>query len=159
MQYEDTTNIDITFSQIKGMVVYKEDNPKNAPITWAEIFFPLARVSLLLFIIILSGKVMQSSMNKEPFIDANANRLQWMAYSFMLMGILKYIDGVTGVSSLEESLVSPYVSINKDYSAYETGKFIGNLLSTEIPIGLFTLFIAALFKHGIAIRKENELTI
>ena len=158
IKYENNTNIDIAFSEIEGTLVYKEKNPTNAPIIWSEIFFPFARIALLLLAVILSMKIMQSSMKEEPFIQANVYRLEGIGMSLIFMGLLKYIEGQIEVSILEEHLISPYFhSVNS--GPYEVGRFIGNLLSTEIPVGLFTLFIAALFKHGIAIRKENELTI
>lgn len=158
MQYDDKTKVDITFSEIQGRVVYKENNPVDAPILWSEIFFPFTRIALLLFAIVLTMKIMQTSMKEEPFIQANAYRLEGIGLSLIFMGLLKYIEGQVEVSILERHIISPYFhSVNS--GPYEVGKFIGNLLSTEIPIGLFTLFIAALFKHGIAIREENALTI
>lgn len=158
IQYEDKTKIDITFSEIQARAVYKEKNPANAPILWSELFFPFARVALLLFAIVLTMKIMQTSMKEEPFIQANAYRLEGIGLCLIFMGLLKYIEGQVEVSILESHIISPYFhSVNS--GPYEVGKFIGNLFSTEIPVGLFTLFIAALFKHGIAIREENTLTI
>lgn len=159
IQYEEGAPLDIKFSQIQGTVVYKEDNPADAPIAWTEIFFPLTRIALLLAIILLSAKIMQTSINEEPFISPNANRLKWIGYSFLLMGMLRHIDNAVGLHILRNHLSSQYVTIDIGTSGYEFGKFMGSLIIGEFPIGLFALFIAALFKHGIAIQEENALTI
>jgi len=158
MLYEDSTKLDITFSSVQGKVIYKKGNLSKAPIAWGELFFPITRVTLLLFIIILSTKLMQTSLTKEPFIKINAYRLEGIGYCILLMGGLKYFESQIGVSMLQDHLVSPYVS-SVSPSAYTTERLIGNIFTTEIPVGLFVLFIAAIFKHGIHLQQENELTI
>lgn len=159
LEYEGVAPLAINFSQIKGRLTYKKANPKDAPVAWIEIFFPLMRVAFLLFIIGLSARMMQTTIKEEPLITENANRLKWIGYSFILMGLLKFVRVTTELDFLEHHLVSQYVSIDASYSGYKMGTLVGGLLSTEIPIGLFTIFIAAIFKHGVAIREENELTI
>lgn len=159
IQYEGGPPLDIKFSQIKGKVTYIENNPANAPIAWVEIIFPFTRIILYLFVFVLTAKIMQTSINEEPFISANADRLKWISYSLLLMGTLRHVDAAVGTHILETQLVSQYVTINATNTAYAMGKFTGNLFASEFPMGIFVFFIATLFKHGIAIREENELTI
>jgi len=159
LQYESIAPIKVNIEDIQGEIVYKIDTPANAPINWIGICFSLVIMTLLFFVIFLTHKIMQTTLKEGPFLIKNANRMRWIGYSLVGLGLIRFFMGVWNLSIIEESLVSQYVNIENCYSATSMGELIGKLLLSEIPIGLFALFVAAIFKYGIELRKENELTI
>jgi len=159
LHYEGKKQLKVSINNIKGTIGYKSNSSSDVPINWVGIGYTLTRVSLLLFVLFLTHKFMQTTIEKSPFLSINANRMRWIGYSLVFLGLLRFFIGVWNLSIVEEHLISQYVDIENCYSAASMGELTGKLLLTEMPIGLFSLFIAAIFKHGIELRKENELTI
>jgi len=159
LHYENKTPLNVSINSIKGTVIYETNNPSNAPVNWVGIGHTLARISLLLFVLFLTHKFMQTTIEESPFLSINANRMRWIGYSLVFLGFLRFFIGVWNLSIVEEHLVSQYVDIENCYSAASMGELTAKLLLTEIPFGLFALFIAAIFKYGIQLQEENKLTI
>jgi len=159
LNYDNKTPINIDFKEVEAIMVYEENNPLNAPINWTEIGYVLIRMSLLLFVIFLTYKIMQTTLKNEPFSSINANRMRWIGYSFIFMGLLRFLINVWDLSILEQYLTSPHTDIENCYSIISIFEIFWKLLFTEILLGLLALFVAAIFKHGIDLREESKLTI
>jgi len=159
IQYNNIPPLDVKISNIEGIISYKENNPENAPIAWADLTLILIKVGLYLFIFFLAYKIIQTSINQEPFTMANANKMKWIGYSFILLALVKFLDSAIGLAILEEHLTSKYIDTTNCFSQESVIKLVVEFLLSEITIGFFALFVAALFKHGIELREENDLTI
>jgi len=85
LHYESKKPLNVSINNIKGTVVYETDNLANAPINWIGICYTLTRISFLLFVLFLTHKFMQTTIEKSPFLIVNANRMRWIGYSLVFL--------------------------------------------------------------------------
>ena len=113
------------------------------------VIIPLALSLLLLGIITVVRTIMRSVRNGSPFTSANASRLKLLGLLVMVAGpfygILEYIYGMMLRSSID--VPGAVVKVNPDARIM------------YVAVGIVILVIGQVFKYGVRLREDSELTI
>jgi hypothetical protein len=113
-------------------------------------------VGYYLVMLFVVRKIVLSTRYKTPFVDANVFRLRMLGIMLLLIEPLSWLGKTIMLRNLPA-----YVEVEffkKSYDQLSLGVPF-QFFSTWIITGVLVLILAEVFRSGITLRNENELTI
>ena len=159
LQLDGATASEVWLFEGEGRLKYHStDNTGFSSMSAFNIFFRLCILLASFIIYYMFDKIIQSTIDKKPFSKENADSVKWLAYIFIITGILSVIYKMSGVLFLDKHLSSEV--INQDNLGVQLGGYFVELLFNRgTLLGLFALLFSQIIRYGVELKEESELTI
>ena len=106
---------------------------------------------LYLGILYLIRQFLVDAMQGIPFALDNAQRLKWIGWLFLSIGVVKpalnYLTGrwMLSAATVQSPVLSPWI----DFS----------FIRTCVLVACFSLILSVIFRHGVELEKDHSLTV
>ncbi|MBX2964891.1 MAG: DUF2975 domain-containing protein [Cyclobacteriaceae bacterium] len=131
-------------------------NTKNSVVRIFLIGSAILMLGYYLLMLFVVRKIVLSTRHETPFVEANVFRLRMLGIMLLLIEPLSWLGKTIMLRNL-----STYVEVEffkKSYDQLSLGVPF-QFFSTWIIAGVLVLVLAEIFRSGIALRNESELTI
>lgn len=113
-------------------------------------------VGYYLVMLFVVRKIVLSAQHKTPFVDANVFRLRMLGIMLLLIEPLSWLGKTIMLRSLPAYVEVEFFKKSDDQLSLGVPF---QFFSTWIIAGVLVLVLAEVFRSGITLRNENELTI
>jgi len=117
-----------------------------------------------LFILFQIKTMTNQALTGNTFNVRNSQRLQWIGWTILVLGVLKYAENIYSHYHFDGTLFLEPITDRRDKSsAYRSGYVLGRiyafLRSPFLLAGLSALILSLIFQEGTTLKKEVDLTI
>ena len=136
------------FSGTIGEMLFRTSNWRIHILLFLGAMIPLA---LYMGILYLIRQFLVDVMQGIPFAFDNAQRLKWIGWLLLGIGVVKPALNVAighlilSAVTVQGPMLSPWIDLH----------FTG----TCILVACFSLILSVIFRHGVELEKENSLTV
>lgn len=138
----------------------------NSSAAWIEggiLFLTIAAIFYIGVILWFSRKVVLSLQNNSPFTFENYRRLRLIGILVLILDPLKWIVSLLIRIWVNSNFILPLGGKSlANYLGYHFGFTLGSadsFLYNSVLFGLIILVIAQVFRHGLDMKEEQDLTI
>jgi hypothetical protein len=145
--YKTGVSVDIPINRSALTVPVSHSQKRN--LVYLSISISMLMILYSFFIFFQLRRIIKSLTSKDPFNDKNIGILYSIGILVIIVPILKYVIESMELSWIEKLYDFPGYSISSDIS-FQVSLF---------GLGILILGITEIFRQGILIKKEHELTI
>ena len=139
-------NPDLTHSRLRITHASLYISGADVNINWSAMYF-IIRIGLFLFSLYLVREIIRSA--DYPFVMSNVKRLKIIGALLILGGFIEKFESIVGQWFVRRSYDLVGLEIQSE----------ADINLSFIIGGLFMIVVAQVFKQGIKIREEQELTV
>lgn len=157
-----TTKLNNTKAWVAGAGTVQYSLEENPPFNYMAGFNIFHKIFLAIggfAVYFLLEKIVRSTLNKQPFIIENANRMMLIGLVFIATGILLSINNIIGLFYIHQNFSSEVITVQENFNSQLIQHIIQLFINKRALLGLFAILVAQILKYGIELKNENALTI